>query len=112
MGAEVGDRRLPVFPDPLGGFKILIMRMHELTIKGRNPEALRAADIIELMARLADDASGLRFATQTRMYAFIGLGRLQEALASGESLLRLHRAAGSAAVSPRTPGMRSLPGCA
>ncbi|GII21522.1 tetratricopeptide repeat-containing diguanylate cyclase [Planosporangium mesophilum] len=95
MGTGVDDRRLPVFPDPLGGFKVLVMRMHELTIKGRNPEALRAADVFELIARLAGDARGLKFAVQTRMYALIGLGRLQEALAAGESLLRQHRAAGN-----------------
>jgi diguanylate cyclase (GGDEF)-like protein len=69
--------------------------MHDLTVKGRNPEALRAADIIELMAALVGDARALMFANQTRMYALIGLGRLQEALAVGEALLRLHRTAGA-----------------
>jgi diguanylate cyclase len=95
VGVDMGDPRLPVLPPTLGGFKILVMRMHELHIKGRNPEALRAADIVELMGRLTGDVPAQRFATQTRMYAYIGLGRLQEALASGESLLRLHRADGA-----------------
>jgi diguanylate cyclase len=104
MGAAAGDPRLPVLPSALGGFKILVMRMHELTVKGRNPEALRAADIMELMARLAGDAPGLRFATQTRMYAYIGLGRLQEALTAGESLMRLHRAAGAVVDEAKTLG--------
>jgi diguanylate cyclase (GGDEF)-like protein len=71
------------------------MRMHDLTVKGRNPEALRSAEIMELVARYAGDAPGLRYATQTRMYAYLGLGRLQEALAAGEALMRLHRAAGA-----------------
>ncbi|MGC9669548.1 diguanylate cyclase [Planosporangium sp. 12N6] len=102
MGAVGHDPRLPVLPDPLGGFRILGMRMHELTMKGRNPEALRAADIVELIGRVAGDVGAQRLAIQTRMYAHIGLGNLQEALAAGESLLRAHRAAGAHVAEAKT----------
>ncbi|NJC68392.1 GGDEF domain-containing protein [Planosporangium thailandense] len=95
MGSASDDPRLPVVPLTLGAYQTIVLRMHELYIKGRNPEALRAADVIELIGRLSGDEPAQQFATQTRMYAYTALGRFQEALAAGESLLRLHRAAGA-----------------
>lgn len=95
MGEAMEDPRLPVVPHSLGGFPALTMWMHDLTVKGRNWEALRATDIVELWARTVGDSRALIFVTQTRMYAFIGLGSLQEALTAGEALLRLHRAVGA-----------------
>lgn len=94
MSTHRADPRLPVVPQPLGPFWILVLRMHELTIKGRNPEALRGADVLELIGRTIGDEPTQRFAIQIRMYALMGLGRLEEALTAGEALLLRHRVAG------------------
>jgi hypothetical protein len=93
MVGSARDDRLPAVQPTYGPYQILINRMHELTIKGHHPEALRAAGVLELMVRAVGDTRGLGFVLQTRMYALVGLGRLQEALAPG--LLRLQRAAGA-----------------
>jgi diguanylate cyclase (GGDEF)-like protein len=77
---------------PFGPFVHMGLQVHELTVKGRNTEALRLVDEFERIVGLLGDERTVVMLVQVRMYAFIGLGRFQEALIVGESLLRRHRA--------------------
>ncbi|SDY91700.1 diguanylate cyclase (GGDEF) domain-containing protein [Micromonospora pattaloongensis] len=82
---------------PFGPFNGFAWRLHELTVKGRNTEALHLADEYEWVASLLGDERTVTMLTQTRMYAYVGLGRLPEALVANETLLRRHRASGARA---------------
>jgi diguanylate cyclase (GGDEF)-like protein len=87
--------RLPAVISPFGPFDTLVRPVHELTVSGRSPEALAAADRLEHGLRALGDLRSIGFLLQCRMYALVTLGRQEEALAAGEELLRLHRAARS-----------------
>ncbi|MEV1287718.1 GGDEF domain-containing protein [Micromonospora sp. NPDC049679] len=86
--------QLPAPLSPFGSFDELALRLHELTVKGRNTEALHESDEYDFVVSLLGDERTLGMLIQTRMYAYIGLGRLPEALVANETLLRRHRAAG------------------
>lgn len=88
------DPHLPAVKVPYGPFAHLALRVHDLTVKGRHPEALRLADETEWVAALLGDESTVRMIRVGRMYAFLALGRLDEALAVGESLVQLRDALG------------------
>jgi diguanylate cyclase len=85
---------LPVPVRVYGPFHELALQVHELTVQGRNSDALTLADRLEqVVGRLGDERSvGLIW--QGRMYALISLGRLQEALVTGERLLERHQTDG------------------
>ncbi|MFI5906403.1 diguanylate cyclase [Dactylosporangium sp. NPDC051541] len=85
---------LPVAVRPYGPFHELALQVHELTVQGRNSQALALADRVEAIAGLLGAERTAGMALQGRMYALISLGRLQEALATGERLLQWHRATG------------------
>ncbi|WP_433055987.1 diguanylate cyclase [Dactylosporangium sp. CS-033363] len=86
--------RLPALVRPYGPFQELALRVHDLTVQGRNSEALALADRLEWVVERLGDERTAGMIWQGRMYALISLGRLQEALATGERLLERHRAAG------------------
>jgi tetratricopeptide (TPR) repeat protein len=67
------------------------MRVHELTVQGRNSEAVQLADRLQGLVEILGDERSVAMINQGRMYAQISLGRLQEALVSGERLLQRHR---------------------
>jgi diguanylate cyclase (GGDEF)-like protein len=89
------DARLPVPVTVHGPLKLLSLRVHELTQTGRCHEALVAADAYTAIARAVGDDKLATYLYQGRMYAYEGLGRLGEAIAAGEELLRRHRLAGN-----------------
>jgi diguanylate cyclase len=91
----VADANLPAAVHPFGPVAFLADRLHEMVVKGRSTEALLLAERHEWIARALRDDRTVTFISQARMYALLALGRLQEALAVGESLLRVHRATGS-----------------
>src|SRR5690242_12134426 len=80
---------------PFGPFHRLGLQVHELTVQGRNTEALQLADRLEHIVGLLGDERSVGMVRQGRMYALISLGRLHEALVTGEQLLQMHRAAGT-----------------
>ncbi len=92
--AAVDDARLPVHVTVHGPLKALSLRVHELSQTGRCHEALVAADAYTMIARVVGDEKAITYLYQGRMYAYEGLGRLGEAVAAGEELLRRHRVAG------------------
>jgi len=79
-----------------GPFIPFSLRVHELSHTGRCHEALAAADAYVAFATAAGDEKTVGFLIQGKMYANLMLGRLTEALAVGEELLRRHRASGYA----------------
>jgi diguanylate cyclase len=87
----MADARLPVPLWPFGPFHELTLRVHELTVQGRNSEAVALADRFQGLVELLGDERSVAMITQGRMYAQISLGRLQEALVTGEGLLQRHR---------------------
>jgi diguanylate cyclase len=87
--------RLPAPRWPFGPFHHLTLQVHDLTVQGRNSEALLLADRLERIVDLLGDERSVGMIWQGRMYALISLGRLQEALVTGERLLERHRAAGA-----------------
>jgi diguanylate cyclase len=89
------DPRLPVPVTVHGPLKALSLRVHELTQTGRSHEALVAADAYTAIARVVGDEKAVTYLYQGRMYAYEALGRLDEAVAAGEELLRRHHAAGN-----------------
>jgi len=87
--------RLPVPVTVHGPLKALSLRVHELCQSGRCHEALAAADAFTAVARAVGDEKAVTYLYQGRMYAYEALGRIDEAVAAGEELLRRHRAAGN-----------------
>jgi diguanylate cyclase len=83
--------RLPVPLSPFGPYHALSLRVHELTVQGRNSEAMDLADRYQYIVELLGDERSTAMINQGRMYAQISLGRLQEALVTGERLLQRHR---------------------
>jgi diguanylate cyclase len=88
------DIRLPALVLPFGPFGDLALRVHDLTVQGRHPDALRLADETEWIAVALGDDRTVSMIRLGRMYAFIALGRLSEALVVGESLVLMQSAIG------------------
>ncbi|GAA2377399.1 GGDEF domain-containing protein [Dactylosporangium salmoneum] len=89
--------RLPAPLWPFGPFHQLSLQVHDLTVQGRNSDALALADRLEAIVGLLGDERSVGMIWQGRMYALIGLARLQEALVTGELLLERHRSSGARA---------------
>jgi diguanylate cyclase len=90
----VTGAHLPAVKVPYGPFADLALRVHDLTVKGRHPEALRVADETEWVATLFGDEGTARMIQVGRMYALLALGRFEEALVVGEGLVQLRDALG------------------
>lgn len=99
--ARVGGR-LPVLVTARGPLYALARHVHELTQTSRSHEALAVLEVYEPFARDFGDEKTVAFLIQARMFAYISLGRLPEALASGERLLSHHEAAGSTLSAAKT----------
>jgi diguanylate cyclase len=80
------DDRLPVPVSPYGPLAGLALHVHDLTLHGRDPECLIAADEAEAVAALFGDERTIRMIRMARVYALGALGRLDEALTVGEEL--------------------------
>ena len=89
---SAGDR-LPVPVTAYGPLQLLARQVHVLANTGRSPEALEAADAFLAIARAVGDDKSAAFLTQAKMYAYLDMGRVPEAVALGEELLASHRAA-------------------
>jgi diguanylate cyclase (GGDEF)-like protein len=96
------DAGLPALVWPFGPFNHLAKRVHELTVRGNDLEALRVADESEAIAAALGDARTVGLVWQGRMYAYIALGRFQEALEAGERLLELNERLGPASSVAKT----------
>ena len=103
MGDDAeSSRRLPV-PDPAyGPLRMLHDHAYELSQTSRPQEALVAVDAYEPLARAFGDEKTVGFLLQARMYAYLNLGRLPEALAAGEELLSHHEATGATVATAKT----------
>ena len=86
----VAVNRLPVPISPYGPFASLALHVHDLTIRGHHTETLVAADEAEAITLMLGDHRTRRVSRLGRMYALSSLGRLDEALAIGESLVSEH----------------------
>lgn len=91
----VPANRLPIPLWPFGPYQALSLQVHELTVHGRNSEALALADRLEHVVDLLGDTRSVGMIRQGRLYALISLGRLHEALEEGERLLQMHRTSGA-----------------
>jgi diguanylate cyclase (GGDEF)-like protein len=89
------DARLPIPLWPFGPYQELTLQVHELTVHGRNSEALELADRLEHVVDILGDDRSVGMVRQGRLYALISLGRLHEALEEGERLLQMHRSGGA-----------------
>jgi diguanylate cyclase len=94
MGDGIFADRLPVPVTAYGPLQLLARRVHMLATTGRSPEALTAADAYLAIARVVGDERSAAFLVQAKMYAYLDMGRVPEAIALGEELLATHRAAG------------------
>jgi diguanylate cyclase len=92
-GFSAGDR-LPVPVTAYGPLHLLARRVHILASTGHSPEALEAADAYLAVAHAVGDDRTVSFLTQAKMYAYLDMGRVPEAVALGGQLLAAHRAAG------------------
>ncbi|MEV4141410.1 GGDEF domain-containing protein [Dactylosporangium sp. NPDC049742] len=89
------EARLPIPLWPFGPHHDLSLQVHELTVHGRNSEALELADRLEHVVAILGDDRSAGMIRQGRLYALISLGRLHEALEEADRLLQMHRAAGT-----------------
>ncbi|BFU47309.1 GGDEF domain-containing protein [Krasilnikovia sp. MM14-A1004] len=87
--------RLPVPVTAFGPLHLLAVRVHVLANTGRCREAIAAADAYAVLAAATGDTRTLLFLLQGKLYANLEMGRLAEAAALGERLLRHQRASGS-----------------
>jgi diguanylate cyclase len=83
-----GDRRLPVPVTAYGPLHLLAVKVHRMADNGQAHEAIAAADAYRMIARAVRDDRTARFLIQGKMYALLATGRLIEATALGEELLR------------------------
>ena len=96
MEVEItADGRLPVPVTAFGPLHLLAVRVHRLANTGCGNEALAAADAYLAIARAVGDEKTAVLLLQGKMYANVEMGRIPEAAALGEQILRRHRAAGS-----------------
>lgn len=89
------DDRLPVPMSAFGPLQLLARRVHTLATTGRAPEAIEAADAYLQVAQAVGDHRTAAFLRQGKMYAFLDMGRVEEADAAGERLLAIHRETGN-----------------
>jgi diguanylate cyclase len=82
------DRRLPVPVTAYGPLHLLAVHVHRMANNGHAHEAVAAADAYREIARAVRDDRTARFLIQGKMYALLAMGRLLEATALGEELLR------------------------
>ena len=82
------DRRLPVPVTAYGPLHLLAVKVHRMADNGQAHEAIAAADAYRMIARAVRDDRTARFLIQGKMYALLATGRLIEATALGEELLR------------------------
>jgi diguanylate cyclase len=78
--------RLPALITPFGPLGHLVLQVHDLTIRGKHPEALQAADENEWIARAFGDRRSARMMRHARSYALDAMSRLDEALTIMEDL--------------------------
>jgi diguanylate cyclase (GGDEF)-like protein len=83
MGAWGSGVHPPVPVTPFGPLQALVDRVHEMNLRGRSVEALRAIDAYDHLVRLAGDVRSARLLTQARMYCLQALGRYHDALVVG-----------------------------
>ncbi len=103
MGDDAeSSRRLPVPVPAYGPLRMLHDHAYELSQTSRPQEALVAVDAYEPLARAFGDEKTVGFLLQARMYAYLNLGRLPEALAAGEELLSHHEATGATVATAKT----------
>ncbi|RZU51719.1 diguanylate cyclase (GGDEF)-like protein [Krasilnikovia cinnamomea] len=95
MRVSTAVDRLPVPVTTFGPLHLLAVRVHVLANTGRCREAIDAADAYAVLAAATGDTRTLPFLLQGKMYANLEMGRLAEAAALGERLLRHQRRAGS-----------------
>ncbi|GAB1646232.1 diguanylate cyclase [Krasilnikovia sp. MM14-A1259] len=87
--------RLPVPVSAYGPLDALAEQIHLMAQSGRAAEALDALAVYEPFARTFGDTKTVGFLLQGRMYAYLYLGRIPEALAVAEHLLEFHQATGN-----------------
>jgi diguanylate cyclase len=87
--------RLPVPVTAFGPLHLLAIRVHRLANTGRGHEALAAADAYLAIARAVGDEKTALFLLQGKMYANLEMGRVADAAAQGEQILRRQRRSGS-----------------
>ncbi|GLY98857.1 diguanylate cyclase [Actinoplanes sp. NBRC 103695] len=85
---------LPVPADSHGVLFGYALEVHNLTTNGRHYEALLLGDRVEAVLLGLGDRSAYLIARQARMYALLGLGRFDEALAISEELAAARRLSG------------------
>jgi diguanylate cyclase (GGDEF)-like protein len=93
---------LPVPVSAYGPLRPLHDHAYELSQTSRPQEALVAVDAYEPVARAFGDEKTVGFLLQARMYAYLNLGWLPEALAAGERLLSHHQSSGSTVAVAKT----------
>jgi diguanylate cyclase len=89
------DRRLPVLVTAFGPLRAFSLRVHELAHTGHCREAIAAADAYYAYAMVVGDEKTASFLLQGKMYAYLMIGRLAEALTVGEELLHRHQSTGN-----------------
>jgi diguanylate cyclase len=92
--ADQRDVSLPVPADSHGVFFGPALDVHQHTSNGRHHEALVLGDRVEPVLLTLGDVSAYLLARQARMYALLGLGRFNEALAISEELAGARRTSG------------------
>ncbi|MFG1606773.1 diguanylate cyclase [Actinoplanes sp. NPDC049265] len=85
---------LPVPADSHGVLFGCALEVHNLTMNGRHHEALVLGDRAEAVLLTLGDRPAYLLARQARMYALLGLGRLNEALSISEELAAARRVSG------------------
>ena len=92
---SAGDGSLPVPVTAFGPLNLFALRVHKLATGGRGHEAIAAADAYLAIARAVGDEKTAVLLLQGKMYANLRMGRLPEAAALGEEILRRQRTSGS-----------------
>jgi len=80
--------RLPVPVTAYGPLHLLARKVHRMANTGQAHEAIIAADAYLVIARTVGDEKTARLLIQGKMYALLAMGRVNEAAALGEELLR------------------------
>ncbi|WP_130511680.1 tetratricopeptide repeat-containing diguanylate cyclase [Krasilnikovia cinnamomea] len=89
------EARLPVPVSAYGPLDGLAEQVHLMAQSGRASEALDALEVFEPYARAFGDTKTAAFLRQGRMYAYLYLGRIPEAIAVGEQLLADNESSGN-----------------
>ncbi|BFU45799.1 diguanylate cyclase [Krasilnikovia sp. MM14-A1004] len=102
MAHGADEARLPVPVSAYGPLDGLAEQVHLMAQSGRASEALDALEVFEPYARAFGDMKTVGFLRQGRMYAYLYLGRIPEAIAVGEQLLEDTRATGNVVAIAKT----------